>query len=266
MKVCTLASGSSGNSIFIKSDNTSVIVDAGMSGKALEAKIQAMGELCESLSAILITHEHSDHIKGVGVLAQRYDLPVYVTEKTWRALQFSLGKIHEQQVCCFRPGHVLEIDSLKIETFSTSHDAADPVGYVFYEGDTKASIITDTGCMTSEIVKKVRGSHYFILEANHDIDMLQRGSYPWPLKKRILGNRGHLSNIVAGHSLVSLVSGQTNSVTLAHLSAENNKPDLAFTTVSRILAENGLTAGENINLSVAPRYVPGLIWDSSNYR
>ncbi len=262
MKVCTLASGSSGNAVFVKSGDTSVLIDAGMSGKAVRERLEAIGESCADLSALLVTHEHSDHIKGIGVLCRRHDLPLYLTEKTWQDLKFSVGEVAEERIKFFEAGDGLEIGDLKLDSFSISHDAADPVGYAFYEQETKACLVTDTGCMTAEIIKKVQGADCMILEANHDVDMLQQGHYPWHLKKRILSSKGHLSNVVAGHSLASLISGDTGHVTLAHLSAENNRPDIAYATIAKILADNGLDVGGDLDLNVAPRYQPSKVWDS----
>lgn len=265
MRYCTLASGSSGNSLYIDTGETSVLVDAGLSGRAIEERMNAIGQSCKELAGILVTHEHSDHIKGVGVLARRFNLPVFTTEETWGELQLCVGPIPEEDIVLFKPGSVFEIGDLKVDTFSLSHDATDPVGFSFYDRHHKMSLVTDTGCMTSEIYKKIQDSDCYIIEANHDIDLLQRGSYPRHLKKRILSKQGHLSNVVAGHSLSSLVSGKTKSITLAHLSNENNNPEIAFKTVAEILAMNDIIEGENFMLQVAPRNIPGDMWAEDSH-
>ncbi|WP_418791194.1 MBL fold metallo-hydrolase [Phosphitispora sp. TUW77] len=261
MRVCTLASGSSGNSTYVESNEGSVLVDAGLSGKAIKHGLETIGVDPLDLDGIMITHEHLDHIKGAGVLSRRYDLKIYATEKTWQQLLPTVGNIEECNRMVLRSEDYLEIEDLKIECFETSHDAAEPIGYCFYGSSMKVGITTDTGLLTGQARKHVEGSDLLIFEANHDLKMLKNGCYPWNVKQRILGDRGHLSNIAAGHCLASLISGKTNKIILAHLSKDNNTPELAFKTVADVLRESGITVGQDLVMEVAPRLEPGIVWD-----
>lgn len=261
MKVCTLASGSSGNSTYIEENGTGVLIDAGLSGKAILNYLEKIEADYTNIEGILVTHEHIDHIKGVGVLSRKFDLKVYATEKTWDEMSSFIGDIPEDNKEIIESGNVLEIGGLKIDTFETSHDAADSVGYCFYAKDTKVGIATDTGYLTQSARKCLDGADFMVFEANHDLQMLRNGKYPWSLKKRILSDRGHLSNVAAGHCLASLVSGKTMGVVLAHLSQENNLPDLAFTTVAETLNKAGIYSGDGFELDVAPRLNPSKVWD-----
>lgn len=261
MKACTLASGSSGNAVYIADEDTKILVDAGLSGRAIVSGLESIGVAGAELDAILVTHEHNDHIKGVGVLSRRFDLPVYATEATWQAMPAGIGEIREENRCYITAGGGIDIGSQKIEVFGTSHDAADSVGYSFSDRRHKISLTTDTGCLNNQIRQRLLDSDMLIFEANHDLQMLKSGHYPWSLKQRILSDRGHLSNMAAGYCLASLVSGQTKAVVLAHLSSENNCPDLAYSTVAAVLAQHGLKPGVGLALDVAPREVPGRLWD-----
>lgn len=261
MKACTLASGSSGNAVYIATEDTKILVDAGLSGRAILSRLEAIGVAGDELDAILVTHEHNDHIKGIGVLSRRFDLPVYATEATWQAMPTGIGEIREDNRCYITAGEGVDIGCQKVEVFGTSHDAADPVGFTFTHHRHKVGLATDTGCLNNKIRQRLTDSELLIFEANHDLQMLKQGSYPWPLKQRILSDRGHLSNMAAGHCLASLVSGQTKGVVLAHLSKENNCPDLAYSTVAAILEQKGLKPGIDPVLEVAPRETPGRLWD-----
>ena len=264
MKVCTLASGSSGNAVYIEAEDTRLLIDAGMSGRAITSRLEAVGVSGEDLDAILVTHEHIDHIKGVGVLSRRFDLPVYATGATWQAMPSSVGVIREENIRYLTAGSGLEIGSQQVEVFGTSHDAADSVGFTFFHGHSKIGLATDTGCLNNYIRQRLQGCDVLVFEANHDLQMLKNGRYPWSLKQRILSDRGHLSNAAAGHCLASLVTEQTKAVVLAHLSEENNRPDLAYATVAEILERNGLKPGTDLTLEIAPRSEPGRSWKLSD--
>lgn len=261
MRVCTLASGSSGNSTYFEEQGSALLVDAGLSGKATLKYLEEIGADCSALEGILVTHEHIDHIKGVGILSRKLDLKIYATEDTWREMEPGIGKIagHNREV--IEPGSAFEVGALKVETFATSHDAADSVGFSFYGRHAKVGLATDTGYLTSGARESLDGSDLYIFEANHDLQMLRNGRYPWSLKNRILSDRGHLSNIAAGHCLASLISGQTRGVILAHLSQENNCPDLAHQTVQGVLREAGIELGTDLEMTVAPRLHPGSLWN-----
>lgn len=261
MRVCSLASGSSGNSLYFATDSTGVLVDAGLSGKAVKERLDQIEVDISGLQGIIVTHEHDDHIKGVGVLSRRYNLPIYATPLTWAAMGNVLGIIKEDNRRYLGPEKTFTIGDLEGEIFSTYHDARDPIGINFFEGDRKVSFATDTGCLPSSVSQRIANANMLILEANHDVNMLQKGSYPWTLKKRILGDQGHLSNECAGHSLAKAITGKTEHVLLAHLSQENNLPSIAYNTVAQILAEAGIEAGQGINLKVASRHLPGPVFN-----
>lgn len=261
MQVCTLASGSSGNSVYVEGGGSAVLVDAGLSGKAITRSLESISVDPSQLEGILVTHEHSDHIKGVGILSRKYDLKVYATENTWDAMMPSIGNVPDYNCCVLESGKGLEIGGLQIEHFETSHDAVDSVGFSFFSEGVKIGLATDTGYLTQAARKSLEGSDLLVFEANHDLNMLKMGRYPWHLKQRILSNQGHLSNIAAGDCLASLVSGNTKTVILAHLSKENNVPELAYQTVAEIMEESGLSIGRDLRLEVAPRCHPGTLWD-----
>ncbi len=261
MRVCTLASGSSGNCTYVEGSGASVLVDAGLSGKAIKHGLETIGVDPLDLDGIMVTHEHLDHVRGVGVLSRRYDLKVYATEKTWEEMLPVVGNIEDCNRVVLRREDCLEIEDLKIECFETSHDAAESIAFSFYSGSVQVGITTDTGLLTGAARKHVAGSDLLIFEANHDINMLKNGRYPWNVKQRILSDRGHLSNIAAGHCLASLISGKTSGVILAHLSRDNNTPELALKTVADVLEEAGLSPGQDLTMEVAPRCMPGKVWD-----
>lgn len=259
MQVCSLASGSSGNSYYIGTDSTRILVDAGLSGKGIRERLEQINIDIAGFGGILVTHEHDDHIKGVGILSRRYNIPVYATALTWEAMEHSLGKIAPENRQYLEPGKSFEIGDLSGEVFCTYHDAQDPIGFNFFSGDRKVSFATDTGCLPQSTEVKLFDSDVLILEANHDVTMLQKGPYPWHLKKRIMSDHGHLSNECAGSSLSRVIGGKTKHVILAHLSQENNLPSLAQTTVTRILAEAGIDTEQDITMKVASRHVPGAL-------
>lgn len=253
MEICVLYSGSSGNSLLVQSEDTTLLVDAGLSGKRIVSALEEVGVDPRCLDGILITHEHIDHIKGAGILSRRFNLPIYANESTWETAQPLLGRIDEENKRFFETGACLELGSLKIDSFSVSHDAADPVGFSFTEGEFSFGMATDLGCPTETVKKNLAGADCILLEANHDLNLLQVGSYPWPLKKRISGEYGHLSNETAGSFLPELVGGKTKQVFLAHLSRENNFPELAYLTVANLLLEAGIKPKQDLDLTVTYR-------------
>ena len=252
IKFCSLFSGSSGNSIFVGTEDTKILIDAGLSGKKVAEALDSIGEDPTRLSAIFITHEHSDHIGGVGILSRRYNIPIYANKKTWDAIGKSLGKLSEDNKKTIE-GDVLFTD-MRVRGFSTSHDAADPLGYSFFHDGKKVTVATDTGVITDTVRQNVLDSDVVLLESNHDIDMLKNGRYPYYLKKRILGDHGHLSNDTAADFLVELIENGTERIFIGHLSEENNTPDIAFDTACGKLKENGINPKCDVNLKVASRY------------
>ncbi len=244
-------SSSSGNATFVTDDTTSLLVDCGANGKYIKECMRRIGASCENLSGILITHEHRDHIAGAGVLSRQFNIPIYATEKTWNAMGDMIGnvtpenrKISEEEMF---------FGALKVRAFSIPHDAADPVGYTFFTTNHKFTIATDLGYVSDEVFENLRGSHAAIVEANHDVSMLENGRYPFPLKKRILSNSGHLSNDACGKLCARLAKEGTYSIWLGHLSSENNLPSVAYRTVSEILQNEGLCVGNGLSLNVLPK-------------
>ena len=248
----SLISGSSGNATFISDGHTHILTDCGMSGARLKDALKKIGITPESLSAVLITHEHIDHVRGIGVIARRYGLPVYATEKTLSALD--CGPINENLLCAIKPDEDFEIGSIGIRPFSIPHDAADPVGYNYFAENEKYSLATDIGHMNQYIFDHLTGSKAVLLESNHDVEMLQFGSYPYPLKRRILSDVGHLSNENAAKCALALVKNGTERIALGHLSQENNRPEIALLETHNTLTQAGVKVGDDVMLTVAKRF------------
>ena len=252
MEYCSLMSGSWGNCHYIRAGETSILIDAGQSGSRILTNMASAGcSPAESLSAIVVTHAHRDHITGVGILARRLGIEVYATEGTWFEMGAIAGEIPEGLRKTIDCSEKWSIGSLSLEAFPTSHDALESVGYVVRNGENALGIATDCGVFTSRMERMLRDMRLLILEANHDLDMLRTGKYPGFLKKRIAGIEGHLSNVDAGQALLRMLGDKTERVVLAHLSQENNTSDKALETVGCALAQAGPA------LSVAPRCVPG---------
>lgn len=248
MKFSILASGSTGNSCYIETEETRLLVDAGLSGKQIEVLLEQIGKSARDLDGILITHEHSDHVRGVGVMARRYQIPVYANEKTWEELNKQIGNIMDDQRCFLEVGGVLQLADLTIESFGISHDAVQPMGFCFFDEESKVSFTTDLGYVSQKIKDTIQGSDAYIFEANHDVEMLRTCSYPWSTKRRILSDVGHLSNETSGEALLDVLEGRGESIYLAHLSKENNMTELAHLTVKNILEEDGWKDGEEFQL------------------
>lgn len=256
MKLCSIASGSSGNCIFAGSDTTSILVDAGISGKRVENGLNTIGHTGKDLDGVLITHEHSDHIKGLGVLSRKHQIPIYATPGTIREIQncSSLGKFPEGIFHEISADQAFSIGDLEINPFTISHDAAEPVGYRISHGERSVGIATDLGKYDDYIVKNLQGLDALLLEANHDVNMLQVGAYPYYLKQRILGERGHLSNCMAGQLLCKLLHDGMKDILLGHLSQENNYEALAFETVcSEVTMGDNPYKSKDFHIAVARR-------------
>ena len=251
---CSLYSGSSGNSFFIETNTTKILVDCGESAKKIVNALSSINIDINDINAIIITHEHSDHVKGLGTLSKKYNIPVYANKETWDAMPVQKEKIDENNIFYFKISETFNIGDLKIHPFSTPHDAANPCGFNIFFKNKKISIATDIGHMTDEILHTLENSDFLMLESNYDPDVLKCSSYPYPLKQRILGPNGHLPNYIAGQTISHLMNFGLKSVMLGHLSKENNFPELAYqTVVDEILSTNN---ENNINLSVATRYDP----------
>ena len=256
MRLCSIASGSSGNCIYVGSDTTSVLIDAGISCKRIEQGLNDIGITGKELDGVLITHEHSDHIQGLGVLARKQGIPIYATRETYEAIQAcpSLGKIPDGLYHEIRPDCPVGVGDLNIDPFSVSHDAANPVGYRISHGRHSAAVATDLGVYDPYMINHLQMLDVLLLEANHDVHMLEVGTYPYYLKRRILGNRGHLSNEMAGQLLCEVLHDQMKQIVLGHLSRENNYPALAYETVCAevTMGDNPYRSGD-FHISVAKR-------------
>ncbi|NHN32243.1 MBL fold metallo-hydrolase [Paenibacillus agricola] len=237
IRFSVLASGSTGNATIIATEESKVLIDAGLSAKRVEQLLQEKELSGADLDAIVVTHEHTDHTKGLGALARKFDLPIYANEKTWKMLDKQVGAIAEHNRCVMETGSVLDLGSLRVESYGISHDAAEPVGYCFYHEEQKLSVATDLGYMSEKVKEQIRDSDVLVLESNHDIEMLRVGRYPWNIKRRILSDIGHLSNEAAGIGLCDVMTEKTKRVYLAHLSRDHNMMDLAKMTVSQMVEE-----------------------------
>lgn len=247
--VCILASGSKGNAIYVSDGSTSVLIDAGLSAIEIERRLHSKRLHPKSLDAIVVSHEHVDHIQGAGVLSRRYQLPIYINEPTLAAAKSQLGTIHE--AVTFHPGASFCIEGLRIHPFSVSHDAADSVGFTVQVGTTKMGIATDLGTSTQLVCHHLKGCRLIVLEANHDLKMLEEGPYPWHVKQRIQSRLGHLSNEASRDLLGEVIHSGLSHVILAHISETNNKPEKALSVVGEALSHN------RTGLSVAFQHVAG---------
>ncbi|MGB4658226.1 MAG: MBL fold metallo-hydrolase [Mobilitalea sp.] len=257
MKLCSIASGSSGNCVYVGSNTTNLLVDAGISTKRIVSGLNGIDIMPDTIQGILITHEHSDHVSGLGVLARKYHVPIYATYQTARSIQQikSLGEIPEELFHFIKPDEAFQINDIHIEPFSTSHDASDPVCYTLHSEGHKIGIATDLGKYDEYIVSKLIDSELLYIEANHDVNMLMVGSYPYYLKQRILGDRGHLSNETSADLIHKLINPRLQHIFLAHLSKENNYEELAYETVCCELSQRGSSFSAQ-DVSVAHREKP----------
>lgn len=255
---CSLYSGSSGNSLFVQTKNTKILIDSGESAKKITDALSSINVTPNELDAILITHEHLDHVRGLGTFSKKYNIPVYANSKTWDAMPEQGAKIAENNHKIFNPLENFEIGDLKIHPFKIPHDAADPCGFNLTHNNTKISIATDIGHMTSNIIHILEESKFLLLESNYDPNILKYSKYPYPLKERIAGPNGHLANSDAGKTISYLLNSGLKQVMLGHLSKENNFPELAYKTVVEQLIENKYNE-DTLSISVANRTNPSSI-------
>ena len=257
LNFCSLYSGSSGNSLFVETENTKILVDAGMSCKKIEEALHLIEVDPSSINAILVTHEHSDHIKGISTISKKFDIPVYATQETFDAMPAQTQKLSEKNINFFKPSESFYIDDIEILPFSIPHDAANPCGFnIIKDKKHQISIATDIGHMTKSIVNHLEGSKFILLESNYDTEVLRCCSYPFKLKTRIAGDTGHLSNTMAGKTISYLSKNSNlNTAMLGHLSKESNFPELAYQTVVDELISSSID-DNSIQLSVANRNCP----------
>lgn len=260
MIFCSLYSGSSGNSMFIASDKAKILIDAGLPGKKIDSALAEINENPREIDGIFITHEHSDHIKGAGVLSRKYDIPIYAPHDTWVAMESTIGKIKEHNIKVMDRRSVVSIKDMDIKSFIIPHDAAAPVGYTINLDGKMASVATDFGTFTREIEDSIKDSEVILIESNYNPQMLDMGPYPYSLKQRIKESYGHLSNEDCGEAIVKILkNGLGKNIILGHLSNTNNTPDLAELTVKDILTANNIEVGSDVFLSMANRHNPSKI-------
>lgn len=257
MELVSIASGSSGNCIYVGTDNTHIIIDAGISGKKIEEGLNDIGLKTSEMDGILITHEHADHIASLGVLARRYGLPIYATAGTIEGILSyqNIGKLPEGLFREIKADENFSINDVDIRPVKISHDANEPVAYRFNHDNHSVGVCTDLGIYDDYTVEAFYGVNALLLEANHDVNMLQVGRYPYYLKRRILGDKGHLSNELSGQFLCRLLNDDLDTVLLGHLSAENNLAELAYETVRlEILMDENKYKPDDFRINIASRY------------
>lgn len=237
VKFCVLSSGSSGNSALISAGNTRLLVDAGLSLRDLTRRLALIGERPEAIDAILVTHEHSDHVSGLARMARRLKAAMYLTRLTAPVIDWETAT---PRLELFQAGSSFSIGDIAVESFTIPHDAIDPVGYSFLAEGVKISIVTDLGYIPESIKYHLRGAHALLLESNHDLDMLKVGPYPWSVKQRVMGRNGHLSNAVVGDYLLEDFDASIGTLILGHLSEHNNHPEIVRIVAEQALARRGL--------------------------
>lgn len=256
MKFGTIASGSSGNCLYAGDEHTHILIDAGVSCKRICEGLKEFEIGGGDIQGILVTHEHTDHVSGLGVLSRKFGTPIYATEKTLRQISEMdyLGKINRDLFQPIEAGKAFDVGSFSVESFSISHDAADPVSYVLRKEEKKIGMVTDLGYYDERILDVLKYSDLLYVEANHDVHMLQAGPYPYYLKRRILGDKGHLCNEAAAGLVTDLAGDNLGRVILGHLSKENNYPELALATVRNEVADG-------LQVHVAPREHAGALFE-----
>ena len=253
LSIAPLYSSSSGNSTYIGSEKTGILIDAGLAGKYIFSALEQISVAPSSVRAILVTHEHADHIKGVGVVARKLDIPVYANAATWEAMSPKIGAIPEKHRIVIGREDFF-IGDLLVTPIPLFHDAADPTGYSVCCKDRKVCVITDTGKVSKAMIAQAAGAQVVLLESNHDVRMLKCGSYPYELKRRILSAHGHLSNDDCASCAVELARLGVKGILLGHLSKENNFEELAYSTVSEALTAAGIRPGRDVALALTKKY------------
>lgn len=257
VRICILASGSSGNCAYVATGTTALLIDAGLSAKETRRRMEQIGAPLEKISAICVTHEHSDHIAGLRVLQKQYGMPVYVNAGTLEALR-QQKDAEAVQFRVFTSGQPFAVGDIQIAPFSVPHDAFEPVGFVLELNGFRVGFATDIGVPTTLVRERLKGARLLVLEANHDEQMVQDAKRPWHLKQRILGRQGHLSNTRAAEMLVEVAGDALRQVFLAHLSRDCNRPEIAMRTVRAALDRAGWA-----HVRVSPTYADQIseIWE-----
>lgn len=248
LRFSILASGSSGNVTYVETDQQRILIDAGLSGKKIQSLMGQIDRNLADLDAIFVTHEHKDHIHGVGVLARKYKVPVYANRATWQAMERSLGVIPPEQKRYIEPDQMISLGDIDILSYGVSHDAAQPQFYAFQKGDKQFAMLTDTGYVSAKLKSLLKNADAYLIESNHEVEMLRYGAYPWSLKQRILSDKGHLSNEAGALAMVDMIGRKTKAVYLGHLSRENNTKDLAMAAMYNTLSMKDMAVGQDFDL------------------
>ena len=258
LNFCSLYSGSSGNCLFVETESTKILVDCGTSLKKVQEGLEKIDRKIEDIDAIIVTHEHSDHVQSLGNTSKKFDIPVYTNIETLEAMPKQKEKIASHNQKLFEIDKEFSVGDLAISPFRIPHDAANPCGFNIYNNKSKLTIATDLGHMDNNLINNLKGSSFILLESNYDPEILKCSRYPFHLKQRISGPMGHLSNSTAGKIISELVKSDLKEVMLGHLSKENNFPELAYQTVIEELQNNNVDTN-SLRLSVASRYNPSKI-------
>lgn len=258
-RLATLFSSSSGNCTLVCNNDTNILIDAGVSASRIVASLKEFNlDICE-IDGIVITHEHTDHIKAVGALSRKFNIPVYANEPTMSELIASVGDLHDRNIRIIQSGKNFDIRSMGITPFSIPHDAKAPMGYTIDLGDSRVSVATDTGHITKSMLVNMSKSDAVLIESNHDENMVKNGKYPYALKKRILSDNGHLSNDNAAWLATQLAMWGTKKIILGHLSDNNNIPEIAYKTTEKKLCENNIKPNNDVLLKVASKNNPCMV-------
>lgn len=250
----SLASGSSGNSHFIKTPKSNILIDIGLTLRYTEKALYHLGADIESINAVFITHDHIDHVSGLGALHRRTGCDIFLTEGTLKKIFPKLGKVNQDKIHIIKSFSGINYFDVEIMPIEVSHDAAEPVCFSLKSSGKKITILTDLGKMENYIIKEALNSDLLVIEANHDKEMLMAGPYPYQLKKRVASEYGHLSNSLCAESVLKIMEkSKPSTVLLAHLSGENNLPELAYKTVENVLVNNGAIPGYDLNLDICLR-------------
>lgn len=253
---CSLYSGSTGNCLLVQTAETNILIDAGISQKKIQSALESFSLSFEDINAIVVTHEHSDHVQNVGSISKKYNIPVFINIETLNAMPSQKEKILDENKKIFVPNKRFKINDLELLGFNIPHDAANPCGFNIYHDDKKITIATDIGHMNDQLLSNLKDSSFILLESNYDPDILKYGRYPYKLKERILGPKGHLSNDTSAKTIAKLAKNHLlKNAMLGHLSKENNFPELALKTVTDELESQNITS-KDIHITVADRNSP----------
>ena len=248
LRFVILASGSSGNCTYVETDNQRILIDAGLSGKKIHELIKQIDRDLSKVDAILVTHEHKYHIHGVGVLSRKYNIPIYANRQTWLAMEKQIGAIALDNRKYIEPEQMMSMGDIDVLSFNVSHDAAQPQFYAFQKGDKQFVMLTDTGYVSNRLKSQLRNASAYLIESNHEIEMLRYGQYPWSLKQRILSDKGHLSNEAGTNAMIEMIGDQTKEIYLGHLSRDNNTKELAMSTMFNSMSAKDMRVNEDFTL------------------